>query len=259
LHAERFFTPCSHGPFVGGALFRFVPFLVDSSLDVSVFSASPTFGTAILTLGLQTVVIPIREVGAPRSEIFREPTLVIPSILKLTPLRAGVGRRDMTTAVHAALGRVWEWFEVNGWTAVATAFVVMLTWTHLAEPMLRRARSLARQPTASRAVDLAERQRLARERQAEAFQRASEENAIRARERRAREAEELAALGSRVHGRGRRLGSGDDADSSPRPNRKPKPEDDKDDPFRRLRERNPLAPGASRGHQPTKRVVNTGG
>ena len=165
----------------------------------------------------------------------------------------------MTTAVHAALGRVWEWFEVNGWTAVATAFVVMLTWTHLAEPMLRRARSLARQPTASRAVDLAERQRLARERQAEAFQRASEENAIRARERRAREAEELAALGSRVHGRGRRLGSGDDADSSTRPNRKPKPEDDKDDPFRRLRERNPLAPGASRGHQPTKRVVNTGG
>ena len=165
----------------------------------------------------------------------------------------------MTTAVHAALGRVWEWFEVNGWTAVATAFVVMLTWTHLAEPMLRRARSLARQPTASRAVDLAERQRLARERQAEAFQRASEENAIRARERRAREAEELAALGSRVHGRGRRLGSGDDADSPPRPNRKPKPEDDKDDPFRRLRERNPLAPGASRGHQPTKRVVNTGG
>ena len=193
------------------------------------------------------------------SESRVSPTLVIPSVLKLTPLRAGVGRRDMTTAVHAALGRVWEWFEVNGWTAVATAFVVMLTWTHLAEPMLRRARSLARQPTASRAVDLAERQRLARERQAEAFQRASEENAIRARERRAREAEELAALGSRVHGRGRRLGSGDDAESSPRPKPKPKPEDDKDDPFRRLRERNPLAPGASRGHQPTKRVVNTGG
>jgi hypothetical protein len=68
LQFERYFTPCSHGPlgyFVGGALFRFVPFVVDSSLDVSVFSASPTFGTAILTLGLQTVVIPIREVGAP--------------------------------------------------------------------------------------------------------------------------------------------------------------------------------------------------
>jgi hypothetical protein len=25
MHAERFFTPCSHGPFVGGALFRFGP------------------------------------------------------------------------------------------------------------------------------------------------------------------------------------------------------------------------------------------
>ena len=35
-----------------------MPFLVNSSLDVSVFSASPTSGTAILTLGLQTVVIP---------------------------------------------------------------------------------------------------------------------------------------------------------------------------------------------------------
>ena len=35
LHAERYFTPCSHGPFVGGALFRFVPFVVDSSLRFS--------------------------------------------------------------------------------------------------------------------------------------------------------------------------------------------------------------------------------
>jgi thioredoxin 1 len=33
------------------------------------FSASPTFGTSILTLGLQTVVVIPREVGAPRSEI----------------------------------------------------------------------------------------------------------------------------------------------------------------------------------------------
>ena len=65
MHAERFFTLCSHGPKCLGALFRFVPFLLDSSLDVSVFSTSRTFGTAILTLGLQTVVIPIREVGAP--------------------------------------------------------------------------------------------------------------------------------------------------------------------------------------------------
>ena len=46
-----------------------MPFLLNSSLDVSVFSTSPTSGTSILTLGLQTVVIPIREVGAPRSEI----------------------------------------------------------------------------------------------------------------------------------------------------------------------------------------------
>jgi hypothetical protein len=64
LQFERYFTPCLHGPFVGGALFRFVPFLLNSSLDVSVFSASPTFGTSILTLGRQTVVIPIGEVGA---------------------------------------------------------------------------------------------------------------------------------------------------------------------------------------------------
>ena len=69
MQLERFFTPGSHGPWCLGALFRFVPFLVDSSLDVSVFSASPTFGTSILTLGLQTVVIITpREVGAPRSE-----------------------------------------------------------------------------------------------------------------------------------------------------------------------------------------------
>jgi len=65
LHLERFFTPCSHGPFVGGALFRFVPFLVNSSFRVSLSSTSPAFRTSILTLGLQTVVIPIREVGAP--------------------------------------------------------------------------------------------------------------------------------------------------------------------------------------------------
>ena len=56
LHAERGFTPCSHGPWCLGALFRFVPFVVNSSLDVSVFSASPTPGTSILTRGLQTVV-----------------------------------------------------------------------------------------------------------------------------------------------------------------------------------------------------------
>jgi archaellum component FlaG (FlaF/FlaG flagellin family) len=34
-----------------------VPLVVNSSLDVSVFSASPTPGTSILTRGRQTVVI----------------------------------------------------------------------------------------------------------------------------------------------------------------------------------------------------------
>jgi hypothetical protein len=57
LHAERCFTPCSHGPKCFGAYFRFVPLVVNSSLDVSVFSASPTPGTSILTRGRQTVVI----------------------------------------------------------------------------------------------------------------------------------------------------------------------------------------------------------
>jgi hypothetical protein len=58
LQFERCFTPCSHGPKCFGALFSF-------SLDVSVFSASPTSGTSVLTFGLETVVIPPREVGAP--------------------------------------------------------------------------------------------------------------------------------------------------------------------------------------------------
>jgi hypothetical protein len=56
------------GFFVGGDLFLFVPFVVDSSLRFSSTSPPSMFGTAILTLGLQTVVIPICEVGAPRSE-----------------------------------------------------------------------------------------------------------------------------------------------------------------------------------------------
>ena len=58
MHFERYFTPCSHGPWCLGAIFRFVPLVVNSSLDVAVLSASPTSGTAILTFGLQTVVIP---------------------------------------------------------------------------------------------------------------------------------------------------------------------------------------------------------
>ena len=69
MHLERCFTPCSHGPWCLGAYFRFVPFLVDSSLDVSVFSASPTSGTSILTLGLQIVVIPIARWARPEVKI----------------------------------------------------------------------------------------------------------------------------------------------------------------------------------------------
>jgi hypothetical protein len=59
LHAERFFTPCSHGPLVGGALFRFVLFVVDSSPRFSSTSAPSMFGTGILTFGRHTVVIPL--------------------------------------------------------------------------------------------------------------------------------------------------------------------------------------------------------
>jgi hypothetical protein len=40
LQIERFFTPCSHGPKCLGAIFRFVPFVVDSSLHHAVLSAS---------------------------------------------------------------------------------------------------------------------------------------------------------------------------------------------------------------------------
>jgi hypothetical protein len=58
LHAERGFTPCSHGPWCFGAYFRFVPFLVDSSLRFSSTSAPSISGTGILTRGRHTVVIP---------------------------------------------------------------------------------------------------------------------------------------------------------------------------------------------------------
>ena len=57
LQFERGFTPCSHGPKCLGAYFRFVPFLVNSSLRVSLSSTSPTSGTSILTFGLQIVVV----------------------------------------------------------------------------------------------------------------------------------------------------------------------------------------------------------
>jgi hypothetical protein len=61
LQFERFFTPCSHGPFVQGALFRFVPFFVSNSssgTSTPTSTSSSTSGTGIRTLGRQTVVIP---------------------------------------------------------------------------------------------------------------------------------------------------------------------------------------------------------
>jgi hypothetical protein len=70
LHAERCFTPCSHGPKCFGALFRFVPLFVNSSLHLSLTSTSLTFTTLILTCGRQIVVIPIASSARPRSESF---------------------------------------------------------------------------------------------------------------------------------------------------------------------------------------------
>ena len=55
-------------PLVRGALFRFAPFFVsNSSSGTSALdsTSATTSGTSILTRGRQTVVIPIREVGAP--------------------------------------------------------------------------------------------------------------------------------------------------------------------------------------------------
>ena len=56
LHFDRYFTPCSHGPFVGGALFRFVPFFVNSPPPLSVSSTSPSSLRVTLTFGRQIVV-----------------------------------------------------------------------------------------------------------------------------------------------------------------------------------------------------------
>jgi len=74
LHAERFFTPCSHGPFVGGALFRFVPFVVNSSLRFSSTLAPSISGTAILTRGRHTVVVIIPS-RAPQSAFDQKKTI----------------------------------------------------------------------------------------------------------------------------------------------------------------------------------------
>jgi hypothetical protein len=57
--------------FVGGALFRFVPFVVDSSLRFSSTLAPSISGTAILTLGRHTVVV-ILSPRAPQSAVDQE-------------------------------------------------------------------------------------------------------------------------------------------------------------------------------------------
>jgi hypothetical protein len=71
LHFERFFTPCSHGPKCFGAIFRFVPLVVNSSLRFSSTSAPSISGTAILTRGRHTVVVipPSRPVKCDRTKI----------------------------------------------------------------------------------------------------------------------------------------------------------------------------------------------
>ena len=60
LHFDRYFTPCSHGPFVRGALFRFVPCFVNSSPPLSVSSTSPSSSRVTLTFGRQIAGIPSR-------------------------------------------------------------------------------------------------------------------------------------------------------------------------------------------------------
>ena len=50
LQFDRYFTPCSHGPFVGGALFRFVPLLDAPSANPT---STSTSGSGPLTFGRQ--------------------------------------------------------------------------------------------------------------------------------------------------------------------------------------------------------------
>ena len=109
---------------------------------------------------------------------------------------------------------------------------------------------------------LEEGKRAARLRQEEAARRASEAHAERVREKRVEKVEEVEQEGLRRRGAGRRLGTGSDdegAGPSRRKPREPKDKDGKDDPFRRLRERNPLGADSTRGYQPPKRKVNKGG
>ena len=64
LHFDRYFTPCSHGPFVLWALFRFVPLLDASSVTPT---STSTSGSGPLTFGRQIAGIQTpRPVQVPR-------------------------------------------------------------------------------------------------------------------------------------------------------------------------------------------------
>tara|TARA_B100000405_G_scaffold78344_1_gene54297 strand:+ start:168 stop:365 length:198 start_codon:yes stop_codon:yes gene_type:complete len=49
LQFDRYFTPCSHGPFVAGAFFRFAPFRVASSSVT--LTSTPSSAGSLLTVG----------------------------------------------------------------------------------------------------------------------------------------------------------------------------------------------------------------
>ena len=56
LQFERFFTPCSHGPFVRGALFRFAPF-PSRSVFFFVFPIYPIVVSGRLHLDIGDIVV----------------------------------------------------------------------------------------------------------------------------------------------------------------------------------------------------------
>lgn len=156
------------------------------------------------------------------------------------------------------VAKVWQWLEMNGWYLLgAMACWYLVLRPNLVDPALRAAAA----PSAEKVRLMEEGKRAARLRQEEAARRASKAHAERVREKRVEKVQEVEQEGLRRRGAGRRLGTGDDEGANPsrRKPGEPKDEDGKDDPFRRLRERNPLGPDSSRGYQPPKRKVNKGG
>lgn len=172
--------------------------------------------------------------------------------------RATMGFMENLTP-QLVVAKAWQWLEMNGWYLVgALACWYLVLRPNLVDPALRAAAA----PSAEKVRMLEEGKRAARLRQEEAARRASEAHAERVREKRVEKVEEVEQEGLRRRGAGRRLGTGSD-DGGAGPSRRkpgePKDKDSKDDPFRRLRERNPLGADSSRGYQPPKRKVNTGG